>query len=440
MPDDDVLQLAGIQMNKRGQPDNYSDIVSSDDLTRNWHARIAVKITAITLWPTIVMAFVAAYFLLNNIQSELLQQHKQVTALVAYEVASLWPRDENLTFHEKLEALRDTYPDHDMPGFELSHDGRIHKVGKLEIHESYYDTSLSSLLDEDIEIRTFFPDPSAETTSIRNQVLVVIFVALLFFAIFMNIATHIIIDKPLTGLVEATRTISKGNLSVRVDTSRSDEFGTMARFFNKMLDTLTKQKNLEQAARTDFLTGIANRRYFDETLVKELRRNTRTDSTLTLIMCDVDYFKQYNDMYNHVAGDLCLKHIANTLSRVFNRAGDLVARYGGEEFVVILPDTDTATGKMMAKLLREELAKLNLPHESSEVSEYVTLSIGVASARGSARGSTLETSPEELLGAADTALYRAKENGRNRIEVDMHEGEDNQEYTQPPDDDQTENG
>ena len=136
---------------------------------------------------------------------------------------------------------------------------------------------------------------------------------------------------------------------------------------------------------------------------------------LTLIMCDVDFFKQYNDLYNHVAGDLCLKHIASTLSKVFNRAGDLVARYGGEEFVVILPDTDLATGKMMAKLMREELAKLKIAHERSEVSDYVTVSIGVASVQGS----TQEVSADELLNAADSALYMAKKKGRDRIETGM---------------------
>ena len=130
-------------------------------------------------------------------------------------------------------------------------------------------------------------------------------------------------------------------------------------------------------------------------------------------MCDVDYFKQYNDLYNHLAGDLCLKHIAKTLENIFHRAGDLVARYGGEEFVIILPNTDSDTALQMAKTLCEKIEGLNIPHSNSSVSKYVTLSAGVATW---ADGET-QLSAQSLIEASDQALYQAKHNGRNRVEM-----------------------
>lgn len=177
---------------------------------------------------------------------------------------------------------------------------------------------------------------------------------------------------------------------------------------------LKKQQDLMEAiSSTDFMTGVANRRRFDEVIESELRRNTRIHKPLTLVMCDVDYFKQYNDLYNHLAGDLCLKHIAKALENIFHRAGDLVARYGGEEFVIILPNTDSDTALQMAKTLCEKIEALNIPHSNSSVSKYVTLSAGVATW---ADGET-QLSAQSLIEASDQALYQAKHNGRNRVEM-----------------------
>lgn len=177
---------------------------------------------------------------------------------------------------------------------------------------------------------------------------------------------------------------------------------------------LKKQQDLmETISSTDFMTGVANRRRFEEVIENELRRNTRTHKPLTLVMCDVDYFKQYNDLYNHLAGDLCLKHIAKTLESVFNRAGDLVARYGGEEFVIILPNTDSDTGLKMANTLCRQIENLNIPHNNSGVSKYVTLSAGVATWTDG----EIKYSSQSLIEASDQALYQAKHNGRNRVEI-----------------------
>jgi diguanylate cyclase (GGDEF)-like protein len=171
-------------------------------------------------------------------------------------------------------------------------------------------------------------------------------------------------------------------------------------------------EQLLKQARADGLTGIANRRYFDEVLDQEIRRATRTGMPLSLILCDIDYFKAYNDARGHLAGDQCLRQVAETLRETFHRAGDLVARYGGEEFAVIMPATDSQAAVHMAKKLRRNLQALALPHGASAVDSCVTLSAGVTTVTPDGRNS-----PQALIAAADEALYRAKANGRHRVEA-----------------------
>ncbi len=396
------------------------DIIVSNDWTRNWQASIAVKITAITLWPTIFVVFAAAFFLLHDLDEQVGQEQHHSSITIAYHASNLWPMDNTLTFDEKVEHLRNEYRKLDLPGFLLSNQGQSFRVGDLKIQPSYYDLQLNMQTDNvsPITIRTFFPDTEEEVITLRNKIIASILLALVLFGIFLSMATHIILDKPLQGLVHAIQKISEGYLHVRVDTTREDEFGTLSQFFNNMVDNLIEQKNLEYEAKTDFLTGLANRRHFDETIKYELHRNARIKNPLTLIMCDVDYFKQYNDLYNHVAGDLCLKHIAKAMESVCNRAGDLVARYGGEEFVVILPNADKETALKMAHMIRKEVSDLKIPHSHSTVSPYVTLSIGVATLifDGINLPAT-NLSTNNLIEAADQALYLAKHNGRNRVEV-----------------------
>ena len=168
-------------------------------------------------------------------------------------------------------------------------------------------------------------------------------------------------------------------------------------------------RELKRLASLDGLTGIANRRRFDEYIEAEWRRMTREKMPLSLILCDIDYFKKYNDTYGHQAGDSCLRKVANALSFCIKRSVDLVARYGGEEFAVILPNTTTAGASQVAEEIREFVNALKIPHAQSAVSEHVTLSLGVASMEP-----TLDTSPSMLIATADAALYRAKGAGRNR--------------------------
>ena len=160
----------------------------------------------------------------------------------------------------------------------------------------------------------------------------------------------------------------------------------------------------------DGLTGIANRRSFDSKLEDEIKRAARQQSSVSLILFDIDHFKLYNDHYGHVEGDHCLTELANVVSEIFKRDGDLVARYGGEEFAVILPMTSEEMAMKFAEVINEKLKEIALPHEKSPTAPHVTVSIGVASIKADKN-----TTSEELIVLADSALYRAKFEGRNRV-------------------------
>ena len=170
-------------------------------------------------------------------------------------------------------------------------------------------------------------------------------------------------------------------------------------------------RKLERLSNLDGLTGIANRRCFDDTLVKEWVRNGREDAELGLLMIDIDHFKGYNDALGHLDGDSCLCAVADAIRTAVHRPGDLVARYGGEEFAIILPKTDYIGAKSVADTIHANLAKICIKHPNSSVSRTVTVSIGVASGIPAC-----ETAPDHLLLAADRALYQAKQSGRNRTE------------------------
>ncbi len=165
----------------------------------------------------------------------------------------------------------------------------------------------------------------------------------------------------------------------------------------------------ERLAFTDALTGIANRRRFDETLALEWSRAARSGSSLTLLMMDVDHFKLYNDAYGHPAGDVCLKHIASAIKESTQRSADLGARYGGEEFVALLPGVDLEGGTRVGEALQLNVATRDIAHSGSSLSR-VSLSIGVASMVPS-----FDSRCDVLLTAADAALYEAKRSGRNRV-------------------------
>lgn len=171
-------------------------------------------------------------------------------------------------------------------------------------------------------------------------------------------------------------------------------------------------EQLLRLSTTDGLTGIANRRMFDQTLQNEWQRCARSHASLSLLMIDIDHFKRYNDHYGHQTGDECLRQVAHILVLCAKRSGELVARYGGEEFAILLPGVDAAEALAIARRCLEQMEGAHIAHADSPVSPWLTVSIGVAS---------LLVSPQEsrstLLQQADGALYCAKKAGRARLEV-----------------------
>jgi len=174
---------------------------------------------------------------------------------------------------------------------------------------------------------------------------------------------------------------------------------------------LKRQRDLlTRLSHLDGLTGIPNRRSLDETLAREWRRGSRSTRPLSLMMIDIDHFKAYNDSCGHLAGDDCLRAVAQALKIPLERAADFVGRYGGEDFLGILPETDEEGAMMVARELLEGVASLNISHPASPLGGKVTVSIGIATA-------TIQHEKNQtyLLQEADNALYRAKQEGRNRI-------------------------
>ncbi|MBF0112351.1 MAG: diguanylate cyclase [Desulfamplus sp.] len=167
---------------------------------------------------------------------------------------------------------------------------------------------------------------------------------------------------------------------------------------------------LLRIATLDGLTQIPNRRKFDDYLNSEWRRNTRDCLPISLIMCDIDFFKPYNDNYGHQGGDDTLRRVAQCIASNCRRPADLAARYGGEEFAVVLPDTVVDGALIVAENLRASVKSLKIPHEYSKVNSFVTVSVGVSSAIPNHKDS-----PKTLIEMADTALYQAKKLGRDRV-------------------------
>ncbi len=203
-------------------------------------------------------------------------------------------------------------------------------------------------------------------------------------------------------------------------------------FFTGIIRDISKEKNLEnilidvneqlklrneelvEISITDPLTGLYNRRFFDMKLQEELHRSLRQKTSLSLILCDIDYFKLYNDHYGHQEGDECLRFVSQLIKRTFRRSGEVPARYGGEEFSIILPNLSQDEAFEIANTLRNLINTSKLPHEKSKVADHVTLSMGISTYTPSPDESEPIT-PKELINLADENLYLAKERGRNQI-------------------------
>ncbi len=195
--------------------------------------------------------------------------------------------------------------------------------------------------------------------------------------------------------------------------------GSVLKLKHEMDKRKARERELENLTRTfqelsnlDGLTGVANRRRFDDVFDREWKSARRDGAPLAVLMIDIDFFKAYNDRYGHLKGDQCLTQVAQSLRKALKRPRDFVARYGGEEFVVVLPETNLVGAQRIAESIRERICALQLEHAASEVGECVTISVGV-----SAQLPTAQSTPAELLAASDLALYRAKMEGRNRVSV-----------------------
>jgi diguanylate cyclase (GGDEF)-like protein/hemerythrin-like metal-binding protein len=168
---------------------------------------------------------------------------------------------------------------------------------------------------------------------------------------------------------------------------------------------------LEALSNTDGLTGIANRRCFDEVLTREYARHARSGAELSLILLDIDYFKLFNDCYGHVNGDECLRVVAQIIANCLGRPADLAARYGGEEFACILPETGSNGALVIAEQIRRQIMARAIPHKDSKVTDCVTASLGVVTVQCTPGGSVMD-----MVTQVDELLYRAKSSGRNRVE------------------------
>ncbi len=268
--------------------------------------------------------------------------------------------------------------------------------------------------------------------------------------IFLNILISRWLAQPIRALSQAMQKIAQDNFDDQVKSSGIKEFSTLAISFRLMSQEIQQSRaklkeysrsleqqvddrtqalqqeikqrqtaeaslqianqELQNLAYVDGLTHIANRRRFDEQLDQEWRRMKREQLPLSLILCDVDYFKQYNDTYGHQVGDDCLCHIARAIVAAARRSADLVARYGGEEFVMLLPNTPLAGAKQVASSIQSNIKNLQLHHRNSDVSKYVTASYGVACMMPDDNNE-----PGQLLLRVDKALYYAKRSGRDRI-------------------------
>ena len=246
--------------------------------------------------------------------------------------------------------------------------------------------------------------------------IIAIFTALVIFITALNRT----VSRSIKQIREAAISISEGNYETQIPLSRSSEINDLSRTIRRMASMIQYQLSriesqnheLQQLTMIDELTKLGNRRKLDSILSYQWDLCLRMKRPVSFLMMDIDLFKKYNDHLGHPEGDICLQKVSSVLRSCVRRSSDTLIRYGGEEFAVILPETDIAEAADLAYLIQKELEKAAIPHPESEVSPFVTLSIGVNTVVPSQ-----DKKQEDLLKVADIMLYRAKEKGRNRVEL-----------------------
>lgn len=242
----------------------------------------------------------------------------------------------------------------------------------------------------------------------------------LFTAAFLLLAfwhvKKIVVDR-ISSLARSAESVKHGVFQQPAVVGPNDEIGALARTFNGMSEQIEKMLlNLRELSTTDELTRLLNRRAFKDSLLKEWKRCAREQRPISMLMIDIDYFKEFNDCAGHLAGDECLRSISAILSSRALRSGDFVARYGGEEFAVVLSNTDEASARLFAEHVREKVMTTAINHPAQEVGPVVTVSIGVACQRQWEEKLT----PDDLVHMADLALYDSKKSGKNCVTVYQH--------------------
>ena len=259
-------------------------------------------------------------------------------------------------------------------------------------------------------------ETKSATEAISTQLTIVVVAFILSLSLFVLIAVYLR-NRVVGRLINLNKGVNRrlnGSLDDVIDKG-SDEISDIADTFNIFANTVELQKQtLEELSSLDGLTGIANRRAFDDRLSNAIASSQRSKSPLSLLIIDVDYFKPYNDNYGHAKGDDCLKKVARIIAQELPRETDFIARYGGEEFACILPVTDEAGAKITAQRLLTAVYNAMIPHSFSEIDDRLTISVGIAVDYFDTNKVVTEL---DLITQADTALYQSKLKGRNRFTV-----------------------
>jgi diguanylate cyclase (GGDEF)-like protein len=361
------------------------------------------------IFDTVSLGNAASVFVVDIADGSVLARGRRANALTANDIAA----------PDLVQAIRNHREKDAGTGFSLfsGADNQAYCAAYAHIaNTSWYVVTAATLHDMD-----------AVPESMRNKALA-IGLACFVCALLASFVLSRSIAVPIARLVTIMKQTESGNYSIRVPVEGHDEVTLLARRFNDMATQVDQQnermeervaertrdlahatRSLEILSATDGLTGIANRRRFDEVLAAEMLRATRSGRALTLMMLDVDLFKNYNDFCGHQAGDDCLRAVAHFLQSHSRRPADLVARYGGEEFAIIAAETDAGNALEMAQAICTGLYALGLPHERSPFG-VVTVSIGVTSLVP-----VVGMGADAMIRRADAAMYRAKNAGRNQV-------------------------
>jgi len=312
-----------------------------------------------------------------------------------------------LTYHTDVEDA-----EHQKGDFTRVSKQMAHSLQYSDHNTVYQDFFLYDL--NNVKILVIRLEQERAFNSHMNNVLKNSMLTLALSGIFTIILVGLILDRlvlsELSQKIQRFREIEQSNdLSLRLDATGAKELKELAMAANGALDRIEQLNDqLIAISNIDSLTGISNRKFFDEQYLIHFKNAAREDKFISVLMIDIDYFKDYNDSYGHLAGDKCLHSVAETINNSLKRPADIAARYGGEEFIIMLYDTDEKGALHVAESIRKNIMSTVKPHKASKCADCVTVSIGTATAKPSKIQSSID-----LIANADKALYEAKVSGRN---------------------------